>query len=218
MDETTLSLLLVQAEVVGGFLALMLVLVLLLRLRSRKHRAERRAERRRKRRASNGDGAAVSRTATESTLSAADDAPAELPRIIAHPMPVIGLIEERVYDELEDIASQSIMGHRVLTQLSLSAFLYAGSAGLSRADQQRVTAHLAGLQVDFLIVDADWQPVVAVSIERDAGSTTDALEAEAEICRQAGVAYLVVQADGMSKERLAEITRLLAPKDSIAAQ
>ena len=30
-------------------------------------------------------------------------------------MPVIGLIEERVFDALEDIASQSIMGHRVLT-------------------------------------------------------------------------------------------------------
>jgi hypothetical protein len=93
----------------------------------------------------------------------------DLPPVTAYPMPVIGLIEERVYDELEDIASQSIMGHRVLTQLSLSAFLYAGSSGLSRADEQRVIAHLASLQVDFLIVDADWQPVVAVNIERDAG-------------------------------------------------
>jgi hypothetical protein len=99
-------------------------------------------------------------------------------------MPVIGLIEERVFDELEDIASQSIMGHRVLTQLSLSAFLYAGSSGLSRADEQRVAAHLASLQVDFLIVDADWQPVVAVNIERDAVSASDALEVEGEICAQ----------------------------------
>jgi hypothetical protein len=114
-------------------------------------------------------------------------------------MPVIGLIEERVYDELEDIASQSIMGHRVLTQLSLSAFLYAGSSGLSRADENGSIAHLARLQVDFLIVDADWQPVVAVNIERDEVSASDALEEEGEICANAGVAYLIVNADGLSR-------------------
>jgi hypothetical protein len=136
-----------------------------------------------------------------------------LPRITAYPMPVIGLIEERVFDELEDIASQSIMGHRVLTQLSLSAFLYAGSSGYSRADERRVAAYLASLQIDFLIVDADWQPVVAVNIERDAVSGSDALEVEGEICRNAGVAYLIVQGDGLTKERRrGEIEELLQPR------
>jgi hypothetical protein len=110
------------------------------------------------------------------------------------------------------------MGHRVLTQLSMSAFLYAGSSGLSRADENRVIAHLAGLQVDFLIVDADWQPVVAVNIERDEGSASGALEEAGEICANAGVAYLIVNAEGLSRERHDEITRLLRPKTGIAAQ
>jgi len=209
MDETILSLLVVPLEVIGGFAALLLLLFALLRLRSRKRRAQRRRTRRAKR---------VETAVTATPSEAAEVVSNELPKITAYPMPVIGLIEERVHDALEDLASQSVMGHRVLTQLSLSAFLYAGSSGLSRADEQRVTAHLAGLQVDFLVVDADWQPVVAVNIERDAGSATDALEVEGEICRRAGVAYLIVTADGLSTERRDEISRLLQTREGIAAE
>jgi hypothetical protein len=171
MDETITSILQAPVEVIGGFAAL---LVLLLAFSGCG-------------RASVAIGAASrgGRSASRPPIAGTPDGDAEVrhgtcPRIVAYPMPVIGLIEERVYDELEDIASQSIMGHRVLTQLSLSAFLYAGSSGLSRADENRVIAHLAGLQVDFLIVDADWQPVVAVNIERDEGSASDALEEEAK--------------------------------------
>jgi hypothetical protein len=127
----------------------LLLLLALLRMRSRKRRAERRKARRAQR---------VETVVADPSNTDATTPIDELPQVTAYPMPVIGLIEERVFDELEDIASQSIMGHRVLTQLSLSAFLYAGSSGLSRADEQRVTAHLASLQVDFLIVDADWRP------------------------------------------------------------
>ncbi len=209
MDETILSLLVVPLEVIGGFAALLLLLFALLRLRSRKRRAQRRRTRRAKR---------VETAVTATPSEAAEVVSNELPKVTAYPMPVIGLIEERVHDALEDLASQSVMGHRVLTQLSLSAFLYAGSSGLSRADEQRVTAHLAGLQVDFLVVDADWQPVVAVNIERDAGSATDALEVEGEICRRAGVAYLIVTADGLSTERRDEISRLLQTREGIAAE
>jgi len=209
MDETILSLLVVPLEVIGGFAALLLLLFALLRLRSRKRRAQRRRTRRAKR---------VETAVTATPSEAAEVVSNELPKVTAYPMPVIGLIEERVHDALEDLASQSVMGHRVLTQLSLSAFLYAGSSGLSRADEQRVTAHLAGLQVDFLVVDADWQPVVAVNIARDAGSATDALEVEGEICRRAGVAYLIVTADGLSTERRDEISRLLQTREGIAAE
>lgn len=209
MDETLMSILAAPLEVLVGFGAMMLLLLVMLRLRARKRRAQRRKERRAHR----------SETPVPSGVAdGAESVAVELPPITAYPMPVIGLIEERVFDELEDIAGQSIMGHRVLTQLSLSAFLYAGSSGFSRADEQRVTAHLASLQVDFLIVDADWQPVIAVNIERDAGAATDSLEVEGEICAKAGVAYLIVTADGLSEARREEIKRLLQPREGIAAQ
>jgi len=209
MDDTIVSILMAQVEVIGGFAAFLVLLVLVMRLRSRK----RRMDRRRARRAERVEGAAQG-TASDIVNAASE----KLPNIKSYPMPVIGLIEERVFDELDDIASQSVMGHRVLTQLSLSAFLYAGSSGLSRVDEQRVMAHLAGLQVDFLIVDADWQPVVAINIERDEVSGSDALEAEGDICRNAGVAYLIVNANGLSTEREDEIKRLLQPRPGIAAQ
>jgi hypothetical protein len=206
MDETLMSILRAPVEVLAGFALLMLLLLALMRLRSRRRRDRRRMERR------------ANRVEAQPTDASAEAAEPDLPRITAYPMPVIGLIEERVFDELEDIASQSIMGHRVLTQLSLSAFLYAGSSGYSRADERRVASYLASLQIDFLIVDADWQPVVAVNIERDAVSGSDALEVEGEICRNAGVAYLIVQGDGLTKERRGEIEELLQPRKGIAAQ
>ncbi len=209
MEETLLSLLLIPVEIIGGLGALLLLLGVLLRLRSRKRRDRRRRERRAHR---NQPASAVA------SVDTSEDATEHLPSIKAYPMPVIGLIEERIFDELEDIAGQSIMGHRVLTQLSLSAFLYAGSAGYSRADEQKVAAHLANLQVDFLIVDGDWRPVVAVSIARDESSAHGALEVEGEICAQAGVAYMIVGADGMSEQRQAEIKHLLQPQAGIAAQ
>jgi hypothetical protein len=209
MDETITSILMAPIEVIGGFAALLLLLLALLRMRSRK----RRAERRKARRAQRVETVVVDPSNTDATTPID-----ELPPVTAYPMPVIGLIEERVFDELEDIASQSIMGHLVLTQLSLSAFLYAGSSGLSRADEQRVMAHLASLQVDFLIVDADWRPVVAVNIERDAVSSSDALKVEGDICARAGVPYFIVNADGMSQQRQKEIARYLQAQDGIAAQ
>jgi hypothetical protein len=174
MDETIMSILQAPVEVIGGFAAL-LVLLLAFSGCGRASVAIGAV--------ACGGGRSASRPPMRARRTAAGDDVGTCPRIVAYPMPVIGLIEERVYDELEDIASQSIMGHRVLTQLSLSAFLYAGSSGLSRADEQRVIAHLAGLQVDFLIVDADWQPVVAVNIERDEVSASDALEEEARSAR-----------------------------------
>lgn len=206
MDEELLSLLSVPLEVVLGFGVVMLLLLLVARIVSR-------IRRNRRRRLKAEERAAM-------VMAMPKDTPDEdvMPPINAYPMPVIGLIEERVFDELEDIASQSIMGHRVLTQLSLSAFLYAGSSGLSRADERRVVSHLAGLQVDFLIVDADWRPVVAVNIERDASAADEALEEEADICARAGVAYLIVNADGLSPERQDEIRRLLENRAGIAAQ
>jgi hypothetical protein len=170
MDETITAILQAPVEVIGGFAAL-LVLLLAFCGCGRASVAIG---------AASGGGRSASRRRSRARRMATPIRHGTCPRIVAYPMPVIGLIEERVYDELEDIASQSIMGHRVLTQLSLSAFLYAGSSGLSRADENRVIAHLAGLQVDFLIVDADWQPVVAVNIERDEGSASDALEEKAK--------------------------------------
>jgi len=209
MDETIASILLAPLEVIGGFAALLLLLFGLLRMRSRKRRTRRRNERRASR---------VENTAAVPPGEAAGPSGMELPQVRSYPMPVIGLIEERVFDELEDIAGQSIMGHRVLTQLSLSAFLYAGSSGLSRADEQRVASHLASLQVDFLIVDADWRPVVAVNIERDEVSASDSLEVEGDICARAGIPYLIVKADGLSEQRRDEIGRYLQAQDGIAAQ
>ena len=207
MEDLIQTVLSAPVEIIAGGAMLLLLLFALMRIRSRKRRAGRRSDRR---------SQWVEDAAAGQSTETGDAAP--LPRITAYPMPVIGLIEERVFDELEDIASQSIMGHRVLTQLSLSAFLYAGSSGYSRADEMRVAAHLASLQVDFLIVDADWQPVVAVNIERDAQVATDTLETVREICGNAGVAYLVVDAEGLPGDRRDEIARLLVPKKGMAAQ
>lgn len=138
--------------------------------------------------------------------------------IVVYPMPVIELTEERVFDALEDLAGQSVMGHRVLIGLPLSAFLYTKQPGATRAQEDAATRGLRAAQVDFLIVDADWNPVVAVDLERDdlTGEGSDMSVGEA--CANANVLYLRAGAKGLSDAARAEIKSRLGVTQGIAAE
>jgi hypothetical protein len=140
------------------------------------------------------------------------------PPLFVYPMPVIDVLEERMFDALEAIAEHSVMGHRVLTQVPLKAFLYATQTGEARAQDKAATARLAALQVDFLIVDADWRPVVAVDLERDAWSSADDTPLQVEACAKAGIAYLTVAAGGLTDAQRAEIIGCLSSVQGIAAE
>jgi hypothetical protein len=205
MGDSLLSILLAPAVILLAVATVAAIAVGMLVMRARRRRMQRRADRRRR------------KAETERVeMAAAEAVSIEIPR--AYPMPVIEVIEERVFDQLDDLAAQSVMGHRVLPRLSLNAFLYIGSKGVSRAEEQEAKRILSSRQVDFLVVDGDWQPVVAVNLERDALASQDDDGLEAEICVDAGVAYFTVAPKGLTDAQLAEIRVCLGRAQAVAAQ
>jgi hypothetical protein len=206
MDEALVSVILAPAVMMAGLIALAALVLGVIVLRARRRRQRRRLERNRR-----------DREAQRAQMEQGA-APVAAPRLHAYPMPVVDVSEERVFEQLDAIAARSVMGHRVLPQLSLSAFLYNGMKGLSRAEEMASTALMSSRQVDFLIVDGDWHPVVAVSLERDALTAGEDDGVEADACAAAGVLHLQVAPGGLTEAQLDEIKRQLGAAPSIAAQ
>lgn len=138
--------------------------------------------------------------------------------IVVYPMPVIELTEERVFDALEDLAGQSVMGHRVLMSLPLSSFLYAKQPGATREQEAGATRSLRAAQIDFLIVDADWNPIVAVDLERDDLTGAGSEASVGEACEYANILYLRVGPGGPTEAQEADIKARLGVSQGIAAE
>lgn len=209
MDESILFSLYFAPAVFGAITALAAIAAYM--AHRRRTKLHLRAERRRKR--------------AEPGQPARDDSPRNTPTSTAslmplrtYPMAVVDASEERLYGQLEELAEHSFMGHRVLPRVSLGAFLYLGGAAGSPAQEARRAALLAAREVDFLVVDGDWQPVAAIDLEREALSGRPADGVEAHACESAGVAYIRVAADGLAAAQIDDIKRLMASLHSLAAQ
>lgn len=207
MPEDLLTRLPVAPEFLAGALALLVVLLLLRRIVARRRDAAERARQ--------ADlAASVADVPAEAPPSETD---AELPGIL-YPMPVISMTEDRLLDALEDVVGDSVTGHRVLMQLSLNAFLYGCVAGRSRTQDPATIRQLATLQVDFLVVDAEWRPVLALDLERDAYSASPWEDRKLLALDRAGIAHLTICADGVCEALREEIHAHLGHAQDVAAE
>lgn len=208
MDETLQSILMAPVALVLAVAALAGLGIAIYFMRQRKKRERRRAERRRR------------QAETEPTLreSEAQQAAAPPMPLRTYSMPVVDVAEERVFDQLEDVAAQGALDHRVLPHVSLGAFLYAGDKGVTREQERHWAGILSSREVDFLVVDGDWRPVVAVGLERDALSARSDDGVEAHACESAGVAYMKVSPGGLIGAQLDDLRRHLGTAPGIAAQ
>ena len=207
MPEDLVTDLLAAPELVIGSLVLLIVFVVLRRITAM---ARRKADRAR--------NAAAAAEAERAPQAAEEAVPEEdLPNIL-YPMPVMTRVEERLLDALEEIARDSGARHHVLAQLSLSAFLYGGKAGRSRAQDPEIRRQLAALQVDFLIVDAEWGPVLAIDLERDECSTSVADDLSRLALDRAGIAHMTIGANALSEAQREDIKRLLGYAQGVAAE
>jgi hypothetical protein len=202
MDLSILSELLTPGVLLGA--AGVVLVIALLAMLSGRRAGRRRSDRRR------AQAAQASR--------APHDAAEAQPRLVTYPMPVVDVAEARLLEQLQDVVARSGTEARVLPQMTLSAFLYNGMKGLSRAQEHRAAALLASRQVDFLVVDAAWNPVAAVSLERDplAAGEDDGVEAGA--CETAGIPFYWATTHGLPEVDLEEIGLRVSGAASIAAQ
>ncbi|MDG4648332.1 DUF2726 domain-containing protein [Roseibacterium sp. SDUM158017] len=205
MDESILSILLAPAVMLAAVIGVLGLFAIAVILRQRKKRIRRRLERRRQQE--------TQREQNERNASAA-----RKPSLRTYAMPVVDVSEKRVFAQIEEVALRGAAGHRVLPQVALSAFLYNGMKGLSRSDEIEAAILMSSRQVDFLVVDDAWQPVVAVSLERDSLSAGEDDGVEADACANAGILFLMASPRGLSPAQLDEIRRHVGDPQVIAAQ
>jgi hypothetical protein len=205
MPEDILTRLPVAPDLLAGAFVLLIVFVLLRRIAARRRLAASRAR----------QTALAAQPEAEAPEAAPTEPTEALPSIL-YAMPVVSVTEERLFDALGQIAADHGAGHRLLLQLSLNTFLYGCAAGRARVQDPDAVRQLAELQVDFLVVDADWRPVLAIDLERDEFSASPAEERKRAALDRAGIARLTVEADGLSEALQAEIVRHLgeAPRDA----
>jgi hypothetical protein len=207
MGESVLSFLL-SPLMIWGVAAAFLVIVAVVVVRARRKKARRKAERRRRK---------AEEMRRERERHEAEQSLPPVP-LRTYPMPVVDVSEERVFDQLEDLVHQSVLGHRALPHMSLDAFLYAGDKGITPAQEQHWADLLSSREVDFLVVDGDWNPVVAIVLERDALLTREEDGVEAQLCDNAGVVFMKVSPGGLTDAQIEDVKGYLASGQAIAAQ
>ncbi|WP_308124581.1 DUF2726 domain-containing protein [Maritalea mobilis] len=143
--------------------------------------------------------------------------------------PVLNRAEDRLFEQLDDLVSTSIMGHNLLAQVSLGEFLMIRRKGRSYGEWQSDFNRVNAKRVDFLIVDRDWNPVLVIEYQgaghygpdgtikqkRDA-EKRDAIKRMA--CMSAGIGFMEVVAQGLTERQEAEIKALFYPPSWIAAE
>lgn len=130
-------------------------------------------------------GAATVRPASPATAVAAT--PAAISRYVAR---------DRILDAREKVLlflmRTELPDHEVLARLNLATILDAGTgpAGFERDQRQR---RIAGEDVDFVVCDKNFRPLVAVDVATPGEAAESALKVQC--LAEAGVRYVVVPAD-----------------------
>ena len=142
---------------------------------------------------------------------------ADLPATL-YAMPLLSHGEAQLLSMLEDAARESGGDHRVMAQLSLNAFLYGCASGRARRQDPAVLRQLAALRVDFLVLDAEWRPVLAVDLERGEFAASPIEEQTMLALDRAGIAHMIVGANGLSEAQRDEVHRHLGQAHGVAAE
>jgi hypothetical protein len=145
------------------------------------------------------------------------EAEADLPGTL-YPMPLLSHGEAQLLATLEAAARDSGGAYRVMAQLSLNAFLFGCAAGRARRADPVSMRQLAALRVDFLILDAEWRPVLAVDLERGEFSASPIEERTMLALERAGIAHMIVGAEGPSDLQRDELKRHLGVAQGVAAE
>ncbi|MFW5654150.1 MAG: DUF2726 domain-containing protein [Roseicyclus sp.] len=209
MPQDLLTSLPVAPELVAAGFGILVVLLLLRRI----------AVALRRRRIDRDRAAAQARAATEAEAPDAAEAEpdADLPGTL-YPMPVLSHGEARLLEDIDGAVRAARGGCRVLAQLSLNAFLYGCASGRARRQDPAVVRLLSELRVDFLIVDAEWRPVLAVDVERGEFSAAPIEERTMQALERAGIAHIIVTAEGLTEAQRGDLMRQLGPAQGVAAE
>lgn len=141
-------------------------------------------------------------------------------RTTLEPRAVLNLSERKLHRELSRIVGQS-RTHTLLAQVSMGEFLRARDARTSRSRWQTVFNAFNAKRVDFLIVDADWLPCIAVEYQGKGHYQGNARARDAikrAVCERAGITFMEVASAGLTPCQTRDLHNVLSARGSIAAE
>lgn len=121
--------------------------------------------------------------------------------------PALNQSERRVHRDLSQIVGQS-RNHVLLAQVSMGEFLRVDGKRTSRSERQTVFNLFNAKRVDFLIVDADWQPCIVVEYQGTGHAQGNARDRDAikrAVCERAGITFLEVAANGLTADQTRDL-------------
>lgn len=136
------------------------------------------------------------------------------------PVAVLNRAEQNLFQELSGIIAQSPR-HRLLVQVSMGEFLRLAGKGASNSLRQTVFNLFNAKRVDMLIVDAAWQPVMAIEYQggghyRGNAKSRDAIKRA--VCERAGIRFMEVPAEGLTPGQRRDLSALVGARTLVAAE
>lgn len=116
---------------------------------------------------------------------------------------VLNKAERQVHQDLSLIVARS-SSHHLLAQVSMGEFLCLGGRQKNRSRWQTVFNAFNAKRVDFLIVDAHWQPVMAVEYQGKGHHQGNAESRDAikrAVLAKANIPLMEVASTGLSRDQ-----------------
>lgn len=130
-------------------------------------------------------------------------------RLMSRPRAVWDSAKRRAYADLEAAIDAVAPGHRVFADIPVGAFLSVETRNPEARDADATLRRIAGIEVDYLVVDEAWSPVAVLANPAD-DRATDAVTQSA--LKAAGVAFIPLSAHGITTDLVDQVTRGLRPQ------
>lgn len=134
--------------------------------------------------------------------------------------PVLNRPERKLHRQLSGIVRAS-RTHTLLAQVSMGEFLRVDGKPHAASDRQRVFNAFNAKRVDFLIVDADWQPCIVIEYHgaghfQGNARTRDAIKRA--VCARSGIVFMEVAKSGLTDEQINDLAGVLYGMGTVAAE
>lgn len=135
--------------------------------------------------------------------------------------PLLNRSEGGLFGDILCVLSEVRGGHRLFAQVSLGEIVRVPAGGTHRSDRQSVFNMINAKRLDFLVVDREWNPVVALEYHGKGHFRGDALKRDAikrAACAAAGLPLVEVESGGLTDGQRLDLRRILRPATSLAAE
>ncbi|NKX44283.1 DUF2726 domain-containing protein [Roseicyclus persicicus] len=135
--------------------------------------------------------------------------------------PLLNASERRVFTSVETLIRQVGGDYRLFAQVALGEVIRVDAREADRSVRQSTFNQINAKRLDFLIVDRDWTPKVALEYHGSGHFRGDAEKRDAikrAACRSAGLPFIEIDQQGLSEEQAQLLRRHLGAASSLAAE